>query len=121
MNLAKRVGKRSALSERCSKLIPGQKLSLFLFLACSVSTISKVAEGKLISMGTQKQLFIDDFIIESLERVSKCFHQFKFHLSNPILVSEKPWELANFVYGTVLRDLESGLFRMWCTNSGSRP
>ena len=75
----------------------------------------------MIDIRTEKQLFIDDCIIDGQERIARTLHQFKRHPANPLLVPEMPWERANFVYGAVIRDPEIGLFRLWCTNSGARP
>ena len=69
-------------------------------------------------IGTNKQLFIDDEIVDSTARITRSWHQFRPHPGYPLLVPEKPWELANYLYGTVMRDPGDGSFRMWYTNSG---
>ena len=71
-------------------------------------------------VGTEKQLFIDDAIVDVAHRTTRTWHQFKPHPLNPLMVPDQPWELANFLYGTVLRDPEDGSFRMWYTNGGAR-
>jgi len=72
----------------------------------------------MINIRSNKQIFVDDYIIDTRERVVRTYHQFKRHPANPLLVPEKPWERTSFVYGTVLHDAETGTFRMWYTNSG---
>ena len=74
-----------------------------------------------IDIGTQKQLFIDDTVIDTSERIAKTQHQFIPHPDNPLVVRQEPWERAEFVYGTVIRDPDTHQFRMWCTNAGTRP
>lgn len=71
-----------------------------------------------IDIGTQKQLFIDDTVIDTSERIAKTQHQFIPHPDNPLVVRQEPWERAEFVYGTVIRDPDTHQFRMWCTNAG---
>ena len=71
-------------------------------------------------IGTDKQLFIDDGIVDSTTRIIRSWHQFKPHPANPLLAPNKPWELAIFLYGTVMHDPVDGSFRMWYTNGGIR-
>ena len=96
----------------------------FLFVSLSIVLVAGSVQAedatKVLSIGKQKQLFIDDAIIDSTNRVNKTLHKFRRHPDNPLMVPEKPWERSNFVYGSVLRDPQTGLFRMWFTNSGTR-
>ena len=59
------------------------------------------------------QLFIDDWLIESLEGVRRQLNQPVKHKRNPVLVKDKPWEQSGPGYGTVHYDPEAKLFRMW--------
>ena len=67
-----------------------------------------------IAVGPEKQLFVDDAVIESATGVTRTLHQVTKHPDNPLVVADKPWEgLSVLLYGAVIRDPESGEFRMW--------
>ena len=48
-----------------------------------------------IDLGGQRQLFVDNYVVEHLENVKKVLHQPDKHLDNPILRPERPWEERN--------------------------
>lgn len=73
-----------------------------------------------MNIGLEKQLFIDDEIVDKKQGINRNWHQFSPHALNPLLVPDRPWELANFLYGTVIREPGNGSFRMWYTNGGAR-
>ena len=77
-------------------------------------------EEAVIDIETHRQLFIDDHIVGSRERVTRCLHRFKRH-GGPLIVPDRPWDRADFIYGTALRDPQDGMFRMWVCNGGARP
>jgi len=67
-----------------------------------------------IPAGRAKHLFLDDVIIESRQGIERHVYQARKHPQNPLLVPEKPWEgRCILLYGGVVRDPESKLFRMW--------
>ncbi len=47
-----------------------------------------------LRIGTRRQLFIDDFVIEGMERVRRSVHPATKHPANPVLRGEKPWEVS---------------------------
>lgn len=64
------------------------------------------------------QLLVDDALIAHKHGVIRTSHPCN-KLSEPVLVPEKPWEAARvYLYGSVLRDPESGGFRMWYMSAG---
>ncbi len=69
-----------------------------------------VGQARLVR-GTQ--LFIDDWLIESLEGVRRQLNQPTKHKQNPVLVKDKPWEVGAPGYGTVHYDPKAKLFKMW--------
>jgi len=75
----------------------------------------EVADQKLpILVGKQRQLFVDDAVIESSTGLERTLHQVKKHPASPLIVPDKPWEGKSvLLYGGVVRDPESGRFRMW--------
>ena len=59
------------------------------------------------------QLFIDDWLIESLEGVRRQLNQPVKHKQNPVMVKDKPWERGAPGYATVHYDRQAKLFKMW--------
>ena len=59
------------------------------------------------------ELFIDDYIVESLEGARRQLNQPIKHEQNPVLVKTAPWEEGAPGYGTVHYDAKSKLFKMW--------
>lgn len=75
----------------------------------------------------EKQLFVDDLKIRSKQGLTRVVHPAK-KLDRPVLTAEMPWEWRETdgiqdkrvnIYGTVLRDEETGAFRMWYADPGS--
>ena len=60
-----------------------------------------------------KQLFIDDYLIEELRGVHKSLHQPVKHAKNPVLIRDQLWEEAGPGFGTVIYDKEERLFKLW--------
>ncbi len=90
------------------------------------------------NVGTQKQLFIDDYIIESMNDVEKVLNQPEKYPGNPIVKMDQPWEVGTYkwptgrnmtqkemamadkhgtliyVTGSVEYDKEEDIYKMWC-------
>ena len=63
---------------------------------------------------SERQLFVDDFLVASSSRLTRELHQPNPYSSNPILrLYENPWEHGFGHSVFVLRDEKSGKFRMW--------
>jgi hypothetical protein len=69
--------------------------------------------GEPMEIGTQPQLFLDDFIVDNRwslrpkrEEVLRVFHAPKKHAGNPLIA-------GNTGYVSVVRDPEAKVFRMW--------
>jgi hypothetical protein len=75
----------------------------------------EIAQQQLpIPVGSARQLFVDDAIIESMKGLKRTLHPIKKHPSNPLIVPKNPWEGKSvLLYGAVIRDLESQKLRMW--------
>jgi len=75
-----------------------------------------------------RQIFADDVLIASKSGVERKVHA-AAKLERPVLEASEPWELGTtvkgqpdrrlYVYGTVLRDAASGLYRMWYSSGGA--
>jgi len=75
----------------------------------------EIADGDVLNIGFQKQLFVDDFVIDKLDGTKRLAHQFVKHPANPILQAEAPWEenwLDPFMC-SVHYDESTRSFKMW--------
>ncbi len=92
--------------------------ALTVFLSSSASNLSA---SEPINIGSQKQLFVDDFLVESNDGAHWKLHQpRKANEGQPVLRLDRPWEKAGAnILGGVLRD--GGRFRMWYRGGGSGP
>lgn len=59
------------------------------------------------------QLFVDDFPVASRTNVVRTYHPFQKYASNPVLVTDRPWEGPVYLYGTVLPNETHTGYRMW--------
>lgn len=71
-----------------------------------------------VEVGTSKQLFIDDLIVDETRGVTRTLNQPAKYVGNPIMIPVYPWEGRLTLYGTVWRDAEEGRFRMWYQGYG---
>ena len=70
-----------------------------------------------LRLGTQKQLFIDDLVVDETAGVTRNLNQPAKYVGNPIMIPLYPWEGRLQVYGTVWRE-SNGCFRMWYQGLG---
>ena len=74
------------------------------------------------SISGASQLFVDDVLVAEMSGLTRSIHACE-KLEQPVITADKPWEGTAddqrvYIYGTVLRESETGLFRMWY-NQGS--
>jgi hypothetical protein len=74
-----------------------------------------------LDVGSQTQLFCDDFLIESKDGVRHKLHQpQKANDGQPVLLLDQPWEeIGAPILGTVIRD--RGQFQLWYRGGGGGP
>ena len=99
--------------------IPYFKVFVSLFLISLPSAwaekISTSGE-EIISIGHHRQLFIDDYVIESMDHVVRRLNSVRKHAQNPLVIADRPWENRMTVpQGSVIYDEEDQLFKMWYT------
>jgi hypothetical protein len=87
---------------------------LALALVATGSTrAARAGEPETVPAG-RRQLFVDDHLIDSASGVRRVIHPAVKHPDNPVLLPVRPWEgQYTLLYGTVLRDDEEGLWKMW--------
>lgn len=67
-----------------------------------------------INVGKEKQLFVDDFAIQSRTALTRTFHSAVKHPKNPLIVPEKPWEARSLIAsGLVNQDPQTKKWRFW--------
>ncbi len=83
-----------------------------LFPLLVLTAAACAAEAPLV-LGPERQLFVDDHLIASTD-LHRTVHAVEKYAGNPILMPVKPWEgQYTLLYGTVLRDEEEGIWKMW--------
>ena len=70
-----------------------------------------------LEFGAQKQLFIDDLVIDEAVGVTRNLNQPAKYVGNPVMIPIYPWEGRLELFGTVWRDAD-GSFRMWYQGMG---
>lgn len=76
-------------------------------------------DATMLNIGREKQILVDDLIIESVENVCRTWHQPVKVAENPLIKKDQPWE--NIIYFNcndwhVERDPKDGLFKCWYTD-----
>ena len=84
---------------------------LILSLAASLQSLDSTPP---IQIGSEEQLFLDDYIIERVENITRCINPAVKHPAGPVLQPDKEWEknLA-LLFGRVMVDDDEKLFKMW--------
>ena len=75
----------------------------------------------LIETTNNRQLFIDDLIVEEMNGVTRTLNQPVKYQGNPVLWPTKPWEGRRAdLYASVMYDAAASLFKMWyvCKSRG---
>ena len=74
-----------------------------------------------IDIGSRRQLFLDDHLIERMQGVGRQLHRPRRYGDRPLLEADQPWEQGgngvSLMGGTVLYDEEEHIYKMWCRNS----
>ena len=68
-----------------------------------------------VKIDNSRQLFLDDYLIASLENVRRTLNPARKHPQNPLIDQDKPWEGRGPVFHTVMRNEKTGKFRMGTT------
>ena len=66
-----------------------------------------------VEIGPERQLFVDDHVIDMLEKVARFVHQPAKYEGNPVVAVEKPWEQGLLVPMSLLCDEDEKLFKYW--------
>jgi hypothetical protein len=66
-----------------------------------------------LRIGNQRQLLIDDYLVEDRWGLTRVLHQPEKYLRNPVLLKDKPWEGDVAYRPCVIHDEDYGRYRMW--------
>jgi len=83
-----------------------------LLLAAALLTTLRPAAAGLLPIGSQRQLFLDDALIESTERTMRRLNPAVKSKLNPIIRRDRPWEGEDLRIAWVIFDDQRQLFRM---------
>lgn len=73
-----------------------------------------------VGVADDKQLFIDDYVINSMSNVTRTLNQ-ATKTASPIIPLDKAWEgagtanSASYIYGTTIYDDAASIYKMWYT------
>ncbi len=90
--------------------VPGYLILLSLLCSLWSPLHSAAAENPLDSPW---QLLIDDICIQDLSKVTRTLHQPVKYAGNPVLKGDVPWAQNPYLYGTVIYDEKTSLYKMW--------
>ncbi len=66
------------------------RLQLGIFLVVFLTAWAPAA--RVLDVGSRKQLFLDDWVVEKLEGARRVWNQPVKYEGNPIMRGEQPWE-----------------------------
>ena len=82
-----------------------------------------LAEADVRDIGSRRQLFVDDYLIASMQNLKRSFHAAQKHPS-PVMTPEFPWEGVGtapwpsvYLFGDVVWDDTEKIYRMWYTSA----
>ncbi|HEU0046029.1 MAG TPA: hypothetical protein VFQ43_00325, partial [Nitrososphaera sp.] len=91
-------------------------LTVLLIMGLSGMARFERSPKKALRLTSQRQLFIDTHLIETMEGVRQTLHQPAKHPSNPVLRADKPWEKSSVLINggpAVVYDDEAKSFKIW--------
>jgi hypothetical protein len=84
---------------------------LLVYLTANVFLSALAADSPII-LDSQRQLFLDDYLIGSMTNVKRTIEQAQKYENNPVLYQTESWESPMaIIYGSILR--EGGQYKMW--------
>lgn len=66
-----------------------------------------------LPIAAERQLFIDDHVVERMQGLTRTLHQPTDIADNPVIVPEYPWEHRRIPFGSVYYSAAEGKFRCW--------
>ena len=73
-----------------------------------------LVKGGVYQAGSKTQLFVDQMLVQSMDKVTFTLHPARKHRANPLVMADQPWEgWAVEILGSVIFDEQEKLFKMW--------
>ena len=67
-----------------------------------------------IAVGSERQLFLDDLLIERTENLARRVRPLRKHAGNPVIRREEDWEPRSYLlFGSVIYDEDEGVWKAW--------
>src|SRR3989442_11531565 len=107
------LGRRDFLKSAVLLTVPGMPPTGFAATCTDDAT--------LLNLGLKKQLFFDNLLVESVQDITREFHQPRKYEGNPLIVKDKPWEHVLYFRTSaycVLQDPKDKLFKCWYADEG---
>ncbi len=79
----------------------------------AIMAICGRADASGITIGRNRQLFVDDYLIASKSNVTLTLHQPEKRAAGPVIRSDKPWEAGITLYGSVIYDEQAKIYKTW--------
>ncbi|WP_426502447.1 hypothetical protein ACPPVO_32965 [Dactylosporangium sp. McL0621] len=96
--------------------------AVLIYSGTSVSGVTYVDQASLVAaapaytaaLGPTRELFTDDYRIESAVDVGRKVHP-AVKRGAPVIVPDKPWETSDYIYGSVVTGSPGAAYKMWYT------
>ncbi|MEO2036807.1 MAG: hypothetical protein ABGZ35_32430 [Planctomycetaceae bacterium] len=97
------------------------KYSTFGWLLIALPVALPVAglAGEPLGIGAQRQLFLDDYIVEQIEGLQRTMHQPVKR--GAVIEPDQPWEIGLQTRCTPIWDEDRGVFKIWMITSTNIP
>ena len=83
-------------------------------MLCLSGALTAARAEEPLTIGSYRQLFVDDHLIQKSVNVRKVLHPARKDEHNPLIETDQPWDGAQiYTHGSVIRDDRQGFFRMW--------
>jgi hypothetical protein len=98
-------------------------LAIFSILFTFAPAAAQATKKQPLKLGPEKQLFVDNFIINSVRNLKRVLHRPERHPGNPIMTGTESWEhwLIGVNGRAVIYDGETKEFKMWYGAYSSDP
>ena len=92
-------------------------IAVFFFLWA----LTAMGETPGIPISDQPQLFLDDYLVRSMDNLKRTLEKPAKETANPLIVRDRPWERRVIeIYGTVLYDPAVEKYRCWYLGNESK-
>ncbi len=82
-------------------------------LLCAVGWCESPGDAGAVTVGTTRQVFLDDYVVGETKSVRRVLHAAVRHSGNPVVAPDRPWEGKILEGPTVFWDATLGRFRMY--------